>query len=426
MPRKPSPILAIFLTVLLDLLAFGLVIPDIQLRGDALGAHGAVRGLLIATFSIAQLLTAPFLGRLSDRIGRRSILLFTTLLATASMIAYAHATELWIMFVARALSGVAGANIGVAYAYIADVTPREERAKGFGIIGIAFGLGFILGPPVGAFLLSRGYSAAQLFARDAIDGAANLIPGLGVSAGHVMHAYQSPSPAVLGYVAAGLAFVNFLYVYRFLPEPERHEAQPARGLLPSLRIAFSTPSLGLLMLLFFAANFAFSNLESTYFMLSVHHFGLTQVQGALILTFVGVVSAVMQGYVIRIVAPRYGEVKLIRLAYLCQVPALLLIPFAPPWLPQLAVVLLLGVGAGLAQPSLGSLISQAAPPWMQGGTFGLTQALGALARILGPLAGNAFFDVRPWLPYALASLVMLIPLLGAWRVRDPAPLQTAS
>src|SRR5947209_8208599 len=121
MSRRPSPILGIFLTVLIDLLGFGLVIPDIQLRGDSLGAKGIVLGLLIASYSIAQLIVAPILGRWSDSIGRRRILLVTTCLALVSYLLYAHANTLWIMLAARVFSGMGGANIGVAYAYIADV-----------------------------------------------------------------------------------------------------------------------------------------------------------------------------------------------------------------------------------------------------------------------------------------------------------------
>jgi len=389
MPRKPPPIIGIFLTVFLDMLSFGLVIPDIQLRGDQLGAEGILRGLLLASFSIAQFLTAPLLGRMSDQLGRRPILLVTAFLSVASLVLYAHADLLWIMFAARILSGVSGASIGVAYAYIADVTNASNRARGMGIVGAAFGLGFIFGPPVGALLIGAG------------DG----------------------TPLLMGYVAAGLALLNFLYILFVLPESHRKgpEASPAKSThLQNLARALNTPTLGLLLMLFLVANFAFTNLETTFFLLEVQHFGMTELDGALVLTFVGVISAFMQGYLVRVVTPRFGEVRLLRLSYILQTPALAAIPFATPWGWQLGVLFILGIGTGLAQPCLGSLISKNAPKEMQGGIFGVTQSIGALARIVGPLVSNTLFDFRYWGPYILAAFLMVIPLLGMWRIRISA------
>jgi len=387
-PRRLSPIVAVFLTVFLDMLSFGLVIPDIQLRGDELGAHGFVRGLLIATFSLAQLLTAPFLGRLSDTLGRRKILLVSTILATVSFLFYAHADVLWAMFVARVLAGVAGANLGVAYAYIADVTTPEERARGMGLIGAAFGLGFVLGPVIGAYLVQLG----------------------------------GGKPLVMGYVAAGLGFVNFLFVLFLLPESVKAavEAKARQSTLANLLIALRTPTFGLLLALFFVYNFAFSNLESTYFLLVVKHFGLTQQEGSYLLALVGVVSAVTQGALVRLAVKRWGEVRVVRAAYLVIAPMLAIVPFAPPWLPQIAGIVVMGLATGLAQPCLSSLISRAAPADMQGGSFGLTQALGACARILGPMIGNQLFDLAFWAPYALAGLLVCVPAFLSRSIRLPA------
>jgi MFS transporter, DHA1 family, tetracycline resistance protein len=389
--RKPPPILAIFLTVLIDLLSFGLVIPDIQLRGDFLGAEGWVRGLLLASFSIAQLLTAPALGRWSDHVGRRPVLLVTTALAAVSYVFYANAEVLWIMFVARIFNGVAGANISVAYAYIADVTKPEHRAKSFGLIGIAFGLGFIFGPVIGALLIEAG-------------------------GGH---------PNLMGYTAASLAAVNLLFVWFLLPEPERHQQAIKRSQWENIRIAFGTPAMATLLILFFAYNFAFTNLETTWFLLSVDHFGLTQREGAYVLGFVGVVGAIMQGWIIRIVAPKFGEVKLIRFAFFLQIPAFILIPYAPPWVPQLLVCLFLGIGGGLLQPSIASLISRNSPKEIQGSTFGVTQSLGASARIIGPMVSQPLFDWKYWSPYALGAIIFLLPATLAWLIRMPDDMHQA-
>src|SRR5579862_3234797 len=218
--RKPPPILAIALTVFFDLLSFGLVIPDIQLRGEKLGAQGFVLGLTIACYSFAQFIVSPILGRWSDTVGRRRILLVTTVLSTLSYIIYAHASVLWIMVAARLLNGMGGANIGVAYAYVADVTKPSERGKAMGLIGAAFGMGFIFGPPAGAWLVTLGH-------------------GL---------------PIVMGYAAAALSACNFLFVLLALPESLKAstEATPQKRGIAAIREACGCPGLFLLLAMFFA------------------------------------------------------------------------------------------------------------------------------------------------------------------------------
>lgn len=387
--RQPKPTVAIFLTVLIDMLSFGMAIPDIQLRGERLGATGWLLGLLLASFSIAQLLTAPYLGQLSDRIGRRKVLLVTCTLTFLCFLLYANATALWLLFAARILAGISGANIGVAFAYIADVTTPQERAKGMGLVGAAFGLGFIMGPPMGAFLVKLG----------------------------------NGSPALLGYVAAVLGLVNLYFIWKFLPEPERvipkttgnAYAQTWQGVLTALR----TPGLGLVILLFFASTFAFSNLESTFFRLMEQRWLLTQEQGALVLAWVGVTAAIVQGGLIRPLSKRFGEPNLMRFGYWAQVPVLALVPFSPPWIPLLLGSMLLGLATGVASPSTSSMISRLAPVTLVGSIFGVTQAVGALGRILGPMTGSVSFDISPALPYFIASGVMLVPAVCSLFVKLP-------
>lgn len=386
--RRLSPIAAIFVTVLLAMLSFGMAIPDIQVRSEHLGAMGFVRGLLLASFSIAQLLTAPFLGRLSDRIGRRKVLLVTTLIGCVASVTYSQAHVLWVLFAARALNGIAGANLGVAFAYISDVTSPQDRAKSLGVIGAAFGMGFVFGPPVGAYLLTLGHGG----------------------------------PEVLGMVSAAFALVNFLFVWKLLPESPSHLAPVERGLAPVLR-ALRDPAMGLLLGLFFLMNFALSNLESTFFLLTQHKFEMTQQSAALVLAWVGIVGVVMQGGVVGWVQPRLGELRMMRLGFLAQGPALAIVPYLPPWGPMLGGCLLLGIGNGLAGPSVNSLISRRAGREIQGGVFGVTQSIGAVARIAGPLTGSVLFDLRPSAPYLFAGALMLLPILGGLWV---APLDVES
>lgn len=391
---KPTPILGVFLTVFLDMLSFGMVIPDLQIRAERLGASDLMIGVLLGVFSLMQLLTAPVLGRWSDRVGRRRILYLTALLAALSFVVYANAHAVWLILVSRAIGGFSGANIGVAFAYVADVTDPSERAKGMGTVGAGFGLGFIFGPVFGALLINMGKG----------------------------------EPALLGYFAAALALLNALYIYLYLPESKPKQdlgVQQRVSMWVTLWNALLTPKLGFLLAIFFVANFAFANMESTWFRMVDKVFSLNQTQATYILTWVGVVMAITQGVLLRKLVTKYGEVNLVRAGYLLTAPALLLMPWLGPWIPMLLCSLALGVGIGIGSPSINSLVSRTAPADLQGGVFGVTQALGALARILGPLSGNLLMGRSPWLPYAVAGSLTLIPLLGSLRLTLPQPSQSA-
>lgn len=408
MIRRAPSIQAIVLTVFLDILAFGLFIPDLQLRGEVLVGRigtaadfalvgvtvgkvlpGFLIGLLLALFSIAQLASASILGRLSDRLGRRRILLFTTAISTFAGLAYTQAYSLEVLAVSRVLMGLAAGNIAVAYAYISDVTPKEERAPAMGKLGIAFGLGFIFGPPIGGLLLQIG----------------------------------NDQPMLLGLASAGLGFVNFLYVYYLLPESLTEKREVPEGFrsggLKSLINAFKIPGFGYLLLLFFVANFAMSNMESTWFRLSDTVFKINKLEASLILMEVGLVMAVVQGGLIRPFVKRFGEVRVLRTGYLLMGPALALMPWMHPWIPALFITAILAIGSGFASPTLSSLISKLAPVAIVGGVFGITQSLGALARIIGPVLGNSLFEVYPWLPYAIAGSLMLVPIVMSQRFKEP-------
>lgn len=393
------PILGIFLTVFLDILGFGLFIPDLQLRGREFGASGAMLGFALGSFSLAQLLTSPFFGRISDRYGRRRVLLFTTILSCISYTVYANASSLEWLIASRIISGIAAANVGVAFAYVADITTPEKRGAGMGAVGAAFGLGFIFGPGIGALLLAMGHN----------------------------------SPHLLGQVGAVLAGLNFLYVWLLLPESAQHETEAGGHYLENFGKAFRTPGLALMLLMFFAAQFGFSNLETTFFQLLAQKHWIFNLPesggsfstnargaGAIILTVVGIVSVAMQGRFVRILIPKHGEVKLLRFAYIGLVPMLALTPFLPLWIPMLIGVVLMGICMGLSQPSLSSLISRSAPKDMQGGVFGVTHSLGALARFTSPLIANLLFVAKPYFPYVFGAVVILVPASLAWSLRQPA------
>ena len=387
-----SPLVGIFLTVFIDLLGFGLFIPDLQLRGREFGASGILLGFALGSFSLAQLVTAPLLGRISDVYGRRRVLLITTLLSLIAYVIYAHATGIWWVVGSRIVSGIAAANVGVAFAYVADITSPEERAGGMGVVGAAFGLGFVLGPGIGAALLVAGHN----------------------------------HPLVLGYTGAALAAINYFYVLLILPDSAQHQAEAGGHYLENFVKAFRTRGLAVMLLMFFAAQLGFTNLESTFFQLlakknwiySLGEIGARNA-GAIILTLVGVVMVFMQGYLVRKLSPKYGEVNLLRFAYFGMVPSLALAPYLPLWIPMLCGVVFLGTCTGLAQPSLSSLISRSAARDMQGGVLGVNQALGALARFLGPLVSNWLFVRQPYYPYVLGAAILVLPASLAWTLHQP-------
>lgn len=401
-----KPIVAIFLTIFLDMLSFGTVIPDIQLRAETLvkqaawlpQGNGAVLGLVIgfsiALFSLAQFLVAPYLGRLSDERGRRPVLLATCTLAVIGPLLYAFSgASLVVLWLARVIHGMAGGNLGVAYAYVADVTDEKDRASSMGLLGAAFGLGFIFGPPLGSWLI-------QL---------------------------NGGQPVYLGLVSAFFALANLAFVFFLLPESRpKGSALPAENRFKAMAQAFRQPTLGLLLGLFFVASFAFTHLETTYYRLAHDVYLFDRMQTSMVLVTVGIVAAVVQGGLIRVVEPVVGERNLLRFGYILQAPILASMPFVMPWIPVIVGAILLGTGSGLAQPSLSSLVSKAAPEAMRGGIFGVNQSLGSLARIIGPFSANVAYAKSPAAPYLLAAAIMLIPTLGFLTFKFQTPSEAVS
>jgi len=401
-----KPIFAIFLTIFLDMLSFGIVIPDIQLRAEHLvksatwlpqsnpAMLGLVIGFSIAVFSLAQFIISPILGRLSDEKGRRPVLLVTCTLAIVAPLMYAFSgTSLLIMWISRLFHGMAGGNLGVAYAYIADITDEENRATSMGILGAAFGLGFIFGPPLGSFLIELNQG----------------------------------QPFYLGLASAGFALINLIFVALYLPESRQGtEPKPYENRFRSILTAFRQPTLGTLLILFFIASFAFTHLETTYYRLAHDVYRFNPLETSMVLVTVGVTAAVVQGGLIRVLEPKFGERNLLRYGYLLQAPVLASMPFVQPWIPVIGGAILLGTGNGLAQPSLSSLVSKTAPEDMRGSIFGVNQSLGSLARIIGPFTANVAYSHSPATPYLIAAGIILIPTIGFWTIKFNSDPQAVS
>ncbi len=391
---------AIFLTVFLDLLGFGLVIPLLPRYAQSLSASAIAIGLLGASYSAMQFIFVPVWGRLSDRVGRRPILLGSILATAASMIVLGYANSLVWLFCARLFGGIATANIATAQAYIADSTTPKERAKGMGLIGMAFGMGFILGPFFGGILAS----------------------------------YSLGLPAK---VAAGLSVFNFVWALRALPESlpaevrEKNRKEKQRitiGLDVALfRRTWALPGMALGIVLFFIAAASFSNLEQTFALYTHDEFGLDSKQTGYILGGVGLVGALVQGVLIGRLSRRYGEVRLIRVGAIVQSLSMAGIALAPglPIVFMYTVSMLLSLGNGLTGPSLTSYASRRAPPEMQGGALGILQSMGALARVFGPTWGGFVYGLGHRLPYVTAAIGLLFAggLAFVMRVEEPIARQ---
>jgi multidrug resistance protein len=390
------PLVIVFVTVFIDLLGFGIIIPLLPFYAETFGASAFTIGLLSASFSLMQFLFAPVWGRLSDRIGRRPVLLMGLLGSFIAYLCFAFAGSLRLLFAARIAAGIAGANIPTAQAYIADTTTPENRARGMGLVGAAFGLGFVFGPAVGGFLSQWGYAAAALF-------------------------------------AAALSLCNFVAAWFLLPEsrPAISVSRPRRSRVETFRRALDRPFLPVLLMVYFVVIAAFSSFEATFALFSERRFGFGVSSIGYLFAFVGVVLVLVQGVLVGPVALLIGERRLVPLAILTIAIGLVSVPLAPSPVALAAALGVMAVGMGLNSPSLISLISRLAGPDEQGAVLGVSQSLASLARVVGPAWGGLLFDrAGITAPFISAAIVMLLAFMmsvaGLRRLRVVPCLATAS
>ena len=377
-PRSPRALL--FLTVFLDVAGFGMILPLLPFYAQRYGADAFAVGALFACYSLAQALCAPLLGRLSDRYGRRPVLLAALLANAGALGLFAGAESFLVLFVARTLSGVAAANFSIAQAYVADVTPKEDRARGLGMIGAALGMGFVLGPGIGGLLTMFGDAAG-------LDG-------------------QRAVP--IG--AALLTLANFALVALRLPESlpvEGRRRLRAVALVPLVGLLrVERPILGL-MALFFAVVFAFSTMEATLALFCAERFGFGVTETSALLVAIGVVIALVQGGVVGRLVTRFGEQRLVIAGIALMTLGLLAIPSAALIAALAGACSLLAIGSGIHQPSLLGLVSRLSSDTEQGETLGLSRSMQAFARTVGPLWGGwAFANLGSDWPFWSASMVM--------------------
>lgn len=382
MKEAPSPraaLFTLFAIVVIDLIGFGIVIPILPFYADSFGASASVLGLLVTCYSGCQFLFAPIWGRLSDRFGRRPVMLATIAGTAVSLALLGWAPSLAWLFAARLLGGAFGANISVASAYITDLTSESERTKYMGFLGASFGVGFVLGPAIGGFLAPHGYALPM-------------------------------------WVAAGLAAINAVFAYFTLAEPPRHVAtagEPATERLAGLFTAGGGPTQSLIRKLcaaVFVFSFAVSQLETLFAFFMMERFGYDAAHVAFILVFMAFVMILIQGGGLRVLVKRMGEPRLLQIGALLLVPSLAVVPFmhSVPWL--LLPLALSAIGRALCYPSMMGLIANAAPAQRRGAVMGSFQSSASLARVLGPFAAGFLYDwLRP-APFVAGGAAMLIVL----------------
>ena len=377
----------LFLAVLVDLVGFGIVLPLLPFYATDLGAGGLQVGLLVTVYSAVQLVMAPLWGRISDRFGRRRVLILGLLGSAAAYIIFARADSLALLFLSRIVGGIGGSTIPVAQAYIADVTPPTRRAGNMGLIGAAFGLGFVIGPALGGILA-------------------------GVSPG---------SPAAPGYVAAGLCFANALLAALWLPESRRSRdrATSRFNLGAALTEVRASGQIKIILASYLFITMAFSTLQPTLSLLASERFTLGARQAGYLFAMLGLVSAVYQGGIVRALVPRMGERRLFRYSAVPFAAGLLVIGLATDLRLLLAGLVLLGIGYGGAVPAVLGLLSRAASPERQGGVLGVGQSVGSLARVLGPAMAGALFDIRLAFPYVAGAFLILLALLVSRGIAQP-------
>lgn len=354
--KNRSSLAILFVIVFVDLLGFGMVIPVMPLYAKTLGASEAWTGLLSTGYSAMQFVFAPIWGRLSDRVGRRPVLLVSIFMTAAAFLVYGLAGSFLVLLVSRLFAGAATANIAIARAFVADVTTPEGRARGMGIIGAAFGLGFVLGPAAGS-----GLSHLSLAA-----------PGL---------------------AAAALALLNGIAAWFILPEPEKRtvRAQAARSRFTAFFHEMGRPGIRRVILVYFLTVLAFSAMEATYAFLAKERYALDQAHVGLLFAYIGVIVVVVQGGLIGRLTRRFGEKRLLVAGVALQALALAALPYAGTVAGLVIATAPLAIGSGLSQPALSSLLSRFARADEQGGTLGIGESAAAFGRIIGPEAGTWTF-----------------------------------
>lgn len=384
--------LILFLTVFIDLAGFGIILPLLPLYAQHYGAKPYEATLLLAVYSLMQFFFTPLWGSVSDRYGRRPVLLLTLSGTVIAYIGLGCSNQIWMLFVARGLAGIMGANIAVAMACMADITTPDNRSRGIGMLGAAIGLGLICGPAIGGILTGSDR--------------------------------QNPNFYLPAFAAAGFSLLALTLALKFLPESLSSEIKAKvkatrnqNNPLVSLLEVLQRPQLGLLVIMSFLVTFPFSSVQSTFPLWFEQQLSWEPKQIGYLFTFIGVVSATIQGGLVGLLTKRFGEHKVLVLGVTAFGLGLLLVPFSRSLALLLSAVTLLAGGFALSQTTVSSLSSRLAVAEQQGKTLSIVNSASALARIGGPTwAGFSFTGFGSSAPFLSGALVMLVAFALSWRI----------
>ncbi len=384
--NKKASLGIVFFTVFIDLLGFGILIPILPLfASQKLNISDFQIGIVIASFSFIQFLFNPILGKLSDRIGRRPLIVYTLLITSISYFIFTFATSFWILLLSRVLAGFGGSNIGVAQAYIADITTKQERAKGMGLIGAAFGLGFLFGPMIGGILSQYGYEYA-------------------------------------GYGSSIFSFTAFLFSFFFLPESKKENIKYDNSKLKILDLKFAAETLkipftGMLITMFFLIVFSMANIYGTFPIIGSKYYHFSNKEITILYVIMGLIGAIIQGGLMKYLSTKIKDKNLVVFGMIVLSLGLGFIPYSINFYGLIVSISMLSIGSGILQPVILSMISKYSPEHNQGATLGFSQSLSALGRVLGPLWGGFSYDYLGFRsPFLTGAIITLITLLISFKM----------
>lgn len=377
----PAGFWIIWTTVALDLVGFGIVVPILGRYAERYGASGLQVGLMFATFSVAQMIFAPVLGRISDRVGRKPVIIFSLVGTAVGSVVTGAAGALWVLFLGRAIDGASGASVAVAQGAIADIAPPDQHAKLIGMLGAAFGVGFVVGPALGGLAALGG-------------------------------------PHVPFYVAGALAGINAVAAYFRLPEtkPDTSHIETTRRRRGAL-----TPSLQRFAFVGFLSMLGFAGFESTFSLWGQRIFDFTEGTASLVFVFVGISLVIVQGALIGPVTKKVGSRTLLRLGLGLVAIGLLLLSMTSSWVLLFVALFLLSLGQGFSGPSGGALVAELAPVERRGEAIGYQQSTAAFGRIVGPVMAGALFDhIGVGTPFFVGGVLMVVALATVWSLTRPS------
>jgi len=376
-----SPIFVIVMTLFIDATGFGMIIPLLPFYAEAFQAGSAALGILVASFSLMQFVFSPILGRISDNVGRKPVLIVSILTSLASFVLFAIANSFFVLLLSRIVAGLATER-AVAGAYIADITSRKERASGMGKVGAAYGAGFIIGPAIGGFLSVYGFSAP-------------------------------------GFAAAFLTLVNLLFVLFLLPESLKKESsgflskpKSTGSFFNRLTTTLAKPLIGAVLIISFIVFLSFSAIPVIMPLLGVAFFGFGSVEMSYFFMYIGTIQIILQGVVIGKLTEKFGEEKLIAFGPLLMMLGIFLMPLIPNIAVFMLSLTMIASSIGIMRTVVSSFISKITPANEQGGTLGVANSVASIATVPGPLIGGSLFEFAGLAVPFYASAAMLIVAFG--------------